>query len=123
MTLKKGKSRMKKALALILAGGLLAGSGTALALDIGGDPAAGEQKAAVCFACHGEGGNSQNPMFPIIADQHADYLYHALKAYKSGTRDNPIMKAQVANLSDQDMRDLAAYFASQPSTLSALPRP
>lgn len=114
---------MKRTLALMLGGGLLAASGAALALDLGGDPAAGEQKAAVCTACHGQGGHSQNPMFPIIADQRADYLYHALKAYKSGTRGNPIMQAQVANLSDQDMRDLAAYFASQPGTLAMLPRP
>ena len=52
-------------------------------------------------------------MFPTIAGQHADYLVHALKSYKNKTRNNPIMQGSVAALSDEDIADLAAYFASQ----------
>lgn len=78
-----------------------------------GDPAAGKNKAAVCAACHGPAGNSSNPVWPKLAGQHATYLYRQLQLFASGQRQNPIMQAQVANLSDQDMRDLAVYFAAQ----------
>ena len=73
----------------------------------------GEAKSATCAGCHGPDGNSPAPSFPKLAGQHADYLYHALKDYKSGKRKNPIMSGQVGNLSDRDMKDLAAYYASQ----------
>lgn len=79
----------------------------------GGDAQAGAGKAAVCGACHGPGGNSSNPEWPKLAGQHAAYVYHELVELKSGTRKAPVMGAQAANLSDQDMRDLAAYFAAQ----------
>jgi len=79
----------------------------------GGDPQAGAGKAAVCGACHGPGGNSSNPEWPKLAGQHAAYTYHELKELKSGARKAPVMNAQAAPLSDQDMRDLAAYFAAQ----------
>jgi cytochrome c553 len=82
-----------------------------------GDPQAGAEKAQACFACHGENGVSSNPAWPKLAGQYADYLLQALKAYKSGDRENAIMAGQVANLSEQDMADLAAYFAAQPSAL------
>jgi cytochrome c553 len=78
-----------------------------------GDPEAGKAKAAPCKACHGEAGVSASPEFPKIAGQHADYMVTALRHYKLGKRKNPIMAGQVANLSEADMRDLAAYFASQ----------
>ena len=54
-----------------------------------------------------------SPEFPVIAGQHVDYLEAALRHYKNGKRKNPIMQAQVANLSQKDMLDLAAYFSSQ----------
>lgn len=79
----------------------------------GGSAEAGAGKAAVCGACHGPGGNSSNPEWPKLAGQHAAYTYAQLKVLKSGERKNPVMNAQAANLSDQDMRDLAAYFAAQ----------
>lgn len=78
-----------------------------------GNAEAGKAKSTACAACHGADGNSQTPGFPKLAGQHRDYLYHALKDYKSGKRKNPIMAGQVANLSDADMADLAMYFSQQ----------
>ncbi len=82
---------------------------------IDGDIEAGEQKAAVCASCHGPAGNSVSPQYPKLAGQGAPYLYQQLKLFKDGTRDNAIMQAQAAGLSDQDMKDLAAYFSAQPT--------
>ena len=76
----------------------------------GGDAQAGAGKAAVCGACHGPGGNSSNPEWPKLAGQHAAYTYHELAELKSGTRKSPVMGPQASGLSDQDMRDLAAFF-------------
>ena len=73
----------------------------------------GEEINETCAGCHGMDGNSQLPMNPILAGQYEDYLVHALKAYKSGERKNPIMAGMVAALSDEDIADLAAYFARQ----------
>lgn len=87
----------------------------------GGDAAAGEGKSAACAACHGPGGNSTIPINPKLAGQYASYLDYALRSYRDGMRKNPIMAAQVAALSDQDIADLAAYFASQPSQLAVVP--
>jgi cytochrome c553 len=78
-----------------------------------GDAAAGKGKAAACAACHGADGNSVAPNFPNLAGQHASYLLKQLQNFKSGKRKNPTMTAMVAPLSEQDMADLAAYFASQ----------
>lgn len=78
-----------------------------------GDAKAGETKAAVCAACHGPKGNSAVPAWPKLAGQGAPYLYAQLKHFKDGSRNNPIMAGQVAALSDQDMQDLAVYFAAQ----------
>ena len=85
----------------------------ATSVPAAGDPSAGQQKAAVCGGCHGADGNAVNPMWPDLAGQHESYLYQQLKLFKSGERANAIMAGQVANLSDQDMQDLAAYFAAQ----------
>ena len=79
----------------------------------GGSAQAGAGKAAVCGACHGPGGNSSNPEWPKLAGQHSTYTYDQLKILKSGVRPSPVMNAQAQPLSDQDMRDLAAYFAAQ----------
>lgn len=81
--------------------------------NAGGNAEAGKAKSTACAACHGVDGNSPTAMFPKLAGQHKDYLYHSLKAYKSGKRKNPIMAGQVQNLSDADMADLAAFFAKQ----------
>ena len=78
-----------------------------------GDPAAGKEKSQTCVACHGETGNSSTAQYPNLAGQYENYLYQSLKAYKSGDRQNAVMSGMVSQLSDQDMRDLAAYYASQ----------
>lgn len=79
----------------------------------GGNAEAGKAKSATCAGCHGPDGNSVASSFPKLAGQHEDYLHQALKDYKNGKRKNPIMSGQVANLSDRDMQDLAAYYARQ----------
>lgn len=78
-----------------------------------GDPEAGKEKAQVCAACHGPDGNSPSGQYPSLAGQGEPYLIKQLKAYKSGERENAIMQGQAANLSEQDMQDLAAFFSEQ----------
>jgi len=84
-----------------------------------GSAEAGKAKAAqVCAACHGPDGNKPSaPDQPILAGQHYDYLVQALADYKSGKRNNPIMKGFATTLSRKDMEDLAAWFSSQDSQL------
>ncbi|KAA3626608.1 MAG: hypothetical protein DWQ09_15850 [Proteobacteria bacterium] len=77
-----------------------------------GDAAAGQAKAALCIACHGPDGNSLNPEWPKIAGQHEDFLYKQLQSFKNGERQNELMSPMAAPLSEQDMRDIAAHFAS-----------
>jgi len=79
----------------------------------GGDAAAGATKSAACAACHGPTGNSAMPEWPKLAGQGSRFLYEQLKAFKTGARPNPIMQGQVAALSDQDLRDLAAHYTLQ----------
>ncbi|HEY8160063.1 MAG TPA: c-type cytochrome [Methylobacter sp.] len=77
------------------------------------DVAAGEQKAAPCAGCHGPKGISSNAQWPNLAAQQSAYLVNQLKAFKSGSRVNPMMQPMVANLTDEDINNLAAYFSSQ----------
>lgn len=100
---------------------------TALALAcsaapaIAGDAALGEEKAVTCIACHGEGGAKPiSPQYPILAGQYADYLEQALLQYKSGSRKNMIMAGIVASLTEEDFKNLAAYFAAQDSPLATV---
>lgn len=79
-----------------------------------GDPARGKTRATPCFACHGAGGHSTIPANPNLAGQHAKYLMRALMSYKNGGRKNPVMASMAAALSEQDIADIAAYFAAQP---------
>jgi cytochrome c553 len=97
-------------LRILAAAVLFTASAPALAA---GDAAAGQKKSVPCKACHGEAGVSVSPEFPIIAGQPQDYLAAALSHYKNGKRKNPIMQAQVANLTPRDMQDLAAFYAKQ----------
>lgn len=97
---------------LMVIGLLLAGTVAARPL-IDGSAAAGKKKSAVCAGCHGVHGNSTSPQFPKLAGQHATYLYAQLLHFKTGKRDSPIMQAQVAGLSKQDMKDLAVYYSKQ----------
>lgn len=90
------------------------------AAPIRGDAAAGAAKATVCVACHGPNGNAIVPAFPRLAGQRADYLYWRLANFKRGAAPASVMMAQTANLSDTDLRDLAAYFAAQSATKSAV---
>ncbi len=96
-------------LALACAAGLAAMP--ALAADV----EAGRRKSdEVCKACHGEGGGKPIiPQTPILAGQYEDYLVHALEAYRSGARQNPMMAPMAEKLTDEDIRNLAAYFAQQ----------
>ena len=100
--------------ALLLAGLAMLTSMPAAAADV----AAGAVKVKeVCQACHGMNGNSTSPDYPRLGGQHADYLRQALRDYKSGARKNPIMNGFAATLSEQDIENVAAYFASQPQVV------
>ncbi len=90
---------------LVVSLGLVAAQG-ALAQDA-------KTKAATCGACHGPDGNSVNPEWPNLAGQHPAYVIAQLQAFKGNVRKNPNMNAMAAPLSDQDMADLAGYFAGQ----------
>ena len=80
-----------------------------------GNPQAGQNKAMVCSACHGADGHSTNAPWPNLAGQHAAYLVQQLQNYKTGnTRPSPIMSPLVANLNQQDMEDLAAFYSQKP---------
>lgn len=98
---------MKKILIVALASISLSAASMAFA----GDAAKGKELSATCAACHGADGNSFNPEWPKLAGQHADYIVKQLKEFKEGTRKNATMAPMAAPLSDQDMEDLAAYFA------------
>ena len=87
-----------------------------------GKAASGDAKAALCMACHGPNGNSVNPEWPRLAGQSAVYIATQLKLFRSGVRDNPVMKPLAASLSDQDINDLAVYYEAQtPTGLEADP--
>ena len=92
---------------LLAAGCLVAGT-----VHADGNAALGKTKSAPCAACHGPDGKGIAPNFPVLAGQHASYLAHVLKQYRSGQRDNAVMGPQAVNLSDEDIADLAAYYAS-----------
>jgi cytochrome c553 len=86
-----------------------------------GDAASGKQKSQTCAACHGPDGNSPTgPDFPRLAGQYYDYLLKALRDYKSGARENPIMGGQVGSLTSQDMADLAAFYSRQKGSLHVI---
>ena len=87
---------------------------------MGGDVEAGKAKAQTCAGCHGEDGQSPNPMYPVLASQYADYIVQALKNYKNQQRKDPIMGSLAAPLTEQDMKDLAAWFASQKGGVTVL---
>lgn len=100
-------------------GVLLAGSSLPAAAQTVGSIEAGQAKSVVCTACHGPNGNSLNPEWPSLAGQNAVYIARTLRAYRTGERSNPLMSAQAMALSDQDIEDLAVYYASmqrQPKT-------
>ncbi len=78
------------------------------------DAALGEQRfSSVCAACHGAGGNSGTPANPKLAQQHPDYIVKQLQEFKSGKRPNPIMQGFASQLTEQDMKNIAAYLGAQ----------
>ena len=106
---------MRKTLLLVLSA-----IATALLAPIAlaqGDAAAGQAKSALCATCHGPDGNSTLVINPKIAGQNARYISKQLQDFKSGVRPGPIMAAMVISLSDEDIEDLAAYYAAQTPTL------
>ena len=99
---------MKTLATAIISSFLLAASGAALA----GDAAAGKAKAASCAGCHGANGISSNPMWPNLAGQQPGYLVKQMKAFRDGTRTDPMMSPMAKPLSDADIENIAAYFSS-----------
>jgi len=87
---------------------------------IRGNASAGKKKSVACVACHGPDGNGPIPLYPRLAGQYEDYLLKTLQDYKTNKRNNSVMKGIVLPLTEQDIADLAAYFASQPKGLSVM---
>ncbi|UXI67129.1 c-type cytochrome [Tahibacter amnicola] len=93
------------------------------AVAAGADLEAGKKKSdQQCLSCHGADGNSIAAQYPRLAGQYKDYLEHALRQYRSGARVNAIMNEQAKALTDQEIKDLSAYFASLPTKLTDLSR-
>src|ERR1700710_463773 len=104
----------------VMAHGLIASTVVLLGItaaslaNAAGNIQAGQTKAStVCVACHGLDGNSVNPEWPSLAGQHEKYIAKQIKAFKAGERTNPLMSPIALTLTDQDIEDVAAYFASQ----------
>jgi cytochrome c553 len=97
---------MKRLITLVVA--LL---GIAANAEAAGDVQAGKAKAAVCVACHGANGQGVPPN-PALTGKTEDQIAQALNDYKSGKRNNPVMKAFATQLTDQDIANLATYYAS-----------
>jgi len=84
---------------------------------------AGKTKAVRCGACHGPDGNSVNPQWPSIAGQHAPYIVKQLEAFQNGERTNILMTSQAMTLTDQDINDIAVYYAAQLTAAKAVADP
>lgn len=99
---------MKKVASVVISCVLLGASGSVLA----GDAEAGKAKAASCAGCHGAAGISSNPMWPNLAGQQAGYLAKQMKAFRDGTRNDPMMSPMAKPLTDADIDNIAAYYNS-----------
>ena len=99
---------MQRITAVVMAGILAGGSGAVHA----GDVAAGKTRSATCAGCHGETGISKNPMWPNLAGQQQGYLVKQLKAFREGSRVDPMMTPMAKPLSDEDIANLAAWYNS-----------
>ena len=102
-------------LALVPALFLAAGGGAAWAK---GDVERGKRLARECFACHGQDGYSPSPINPKIGGQHERYLFLSLKEYRDGGRSHSLMRGSVLGKTDQELEDIAAYYAVQPGYLT-----
>lgn len=89
---------------------------TATATLAAGDPVAGEEKAALCAGCHGDDGNATAPIFPKLAGQHKNFLIKQLHEFKSHKRVEATMNAMAEPLSEEDIQDLAAFYATKKIT-------
>ena len=103
------QKHMKRLLTAILSGVLSFVTVTAMAAD----PVAGKAAAGLCISCHGVDGNSVNPVWPKLAGQHEAYLIKQMKDFKSGARSDPVMSAMSKSITDANIENIAAYFASQ----------
>lgn len=105
---------LRTTLNTVIATALVAAVGALHAAD--GGPAAGKGKRSMCIGCHGIGGYKtafpEVYSVPKLGGQRAAYIVNALQAYKSGERSHPSMRAIAATLSDKDIADLAAYYAT-----------
>jgi len=108
---------------------ILVGAASADGL-VDGDAEAGKAKAITCAACHGADGNSVNPVWPSIAGQHATYIVDQLMAFKGQkdkdldpTRSEPLMLGQVMLLNEQDMKNIAVYYAGLPAATKTVEDP
>lgn len=101
---------------------VLTGALTASSVVYAGDAQRGKGLSTTCAACHAVDGNSTVETNPKLAGQYESYLVQALKSYRNGTRQNAIMSGFATALSDQDIADLAAWFASQESVLATAQR-
>ena len=120
------------ALALCACTGGDAGEGGQMSSSAGlpeGRIAEGEAQAVVkgratgqsCIDCHGADGNAPlDETYPKLGGQYHDYIEHALVQYRDGRREHALMSQQAADLTDQQIADLAAYFASRPTQLRTL---
>ena len=99
---------MKNVASVVISCVLLAASGSVLA----GDAEAGKAKAASCAGCHGATGISSNPMWPNLAGQQSGYLVKQMKAFRDGTRTDPMMSPMAKPLTDADIDNIAAYYNS-----------
>jgi cytochrome c553 len=99
---------MKQLLYVMVLGIFVVHGNAALA----GDAAAGEAKSATCAGCHGAKGISNNPLWPNLAGQQPGYLVKQLKAFRDGSRSDPMMGPMAKPLSDEDIANLAAWYSS-----------
>ena len=108
-------TRTKNILAVCLTLAALLATPSAFAESVSGDPVAGKIKSQSCQGCHGVDGNSTDGLTPKLAGQYEIYTFKQMRNYQAGTRVHGLMKAMAANLSDKDLADISAYFASQPT--------
>ena len=99
---------MKKIASVVMMSALLGLSGSVLA----GDVEAGKAKAANCAGCHGAAGVSNNPLWPNLAGQQTGYMVKQMKAFRDGTRNDPMMSPMAKPLTDADIDNLSAYYNS-----------
>ena len=104
---------MKKSLLIITLGVASLLSASSFADNI----KAGEKLSETCVACHGVNGAQPISNYPILAGQHKDYLYKTMVDYQDGSRYSPVMAPLVSEFTDEDLRNIAAYFASKNSSL------